>query len=228
MSIAQNLQSVLAELPAQTRLVAVSKTKSVDEIMEAYQAGQRIFGENKVQELVPKYNQLPKDIEWHLVGHLQSNKVKYIASFVHYIHSVDSLAILIEIDKQAKRSNRVISCLLQIHVAEEQTKFGLGEAEVFALIDSPTFRVLDHVRVVGLMGMATNTDDEAKIRSEFRSLATIFKKLKAERFADDPDFKELSMGMSDDYHIAMEEGSTLVRVGSKVFGERDYGELPPL
>lgn len=224
MEIASNLKSVLSELPPQTRLVAISKTKPVEEIMEAYNAGQRIFGENKVQELVPKYQQLPKDIEWHLVGHLQTNKVKYIANFVHLIHSVDSLSLIIEIEKMATRANRVINCLLQVYIAKESTKFGLDEQELVKLITSPSFLACEHVNVVGLMGMATFTEDEDVIRKEFRYLADLFTKVKDTYFKDKEDFTELSMGMSDDYHIAIEEGSTLVRVGSKIFGERAYNQ----
>lgn len=190
--------------------------------MEAYRAGQRIFGENKVQELVPKRDQLPKDIEWHLVGHLQSNKVKYIAHFVSLIHSADSLGLLMEIDKQGQKFNRVINCLLQVHIAREETKYGLDEQELQTLITSPNFLAFQNVRVAGLMGMATFTDNEQQVRKEFRYLAEIFKKLKATNFKDNEDFTELSMGMSSDYRIAIEEGSTLVRVGSKIFGERQY------
>lgn len=221
MDIASNLTSVWNELPARTKLVAVSKTRTVEEIMEAYHAGQRIFGENKVQELVPKYQQLPKDIEWHLIGHLQTNKVKYIANFVHLIHSVDTLGLLIEIEKLGSKFNRVINCLLQVHIAQEETKFGMNEEELLKLIASPNFQACQHVKVVGLMGMASFTDNEQQIRKEFRYLANIFQKLKSTSFKDDDDFAELSMGMSSDYLIAIEEGSTLVRVGSKIFGERN-------
>jgi len=225
MSITANIKSVLGELPSGTRLVAISKTKSMDEIMEAYNTGQRIFGENKVQEIVPKHDQLPKDIEWHLVGHLQSNKVKYIAQFVHLIHSVDSFGLIMEIEKQGQKLNRVINCLLQVYIAKEETKFGLNEKELQDLLTSPSFKAFQYVNVVGLMGMATYTDNEKQIRSEFRYLSDKFKKLKATNFKDNAEFKELSMGMSSDYQIAIEEGSTLVRVGSKIFGERYYNQL---
>lgn len=222
MDISSNIRSVLSELPERTRLVAVSKTKSIQEMMEAYRAGQRIFGENKVQELVPKYQQLPKDIEWHLVGHLQTNKVKYIGQFIHYIHSVDSLGLLIEIDKQGKKNNRVINCLLQVYLAKEETKFGLTEQELYKLLDSPNLRTFGNIKIVGLMGMASNTDDKEQVRNEFRHLSKLFNELKTTRFIDNPEFKELSMGMSSDYTIAIEEGSTLVRIGGNIFGERDY------
>ena len=224
MNIATNIKSVLSELPSNTRLVAISKTKTVDEIMEAYNAGQRIFGENKVQELVPKYEQLPKDIEWHLVGHLQTNKVKYIANFVHLIHSVDSLSLIMEIEKQGIKLNRTINCLLQVYIAKEETKFGFNEQELLELIATPSFKAFQHVKVFGLMGMASFTDNEEQIRSEFRHLANIFQKLKASTFRNDNGFKEISMGMSSDYKIAVEEGSTLVRVGSKIFGDRNYSK----
>jgi len=222
MAIASNIETVLSELNTNTRLVAISKTRTEAEILEAYHAGQRLFGENKIQELVPKHNQLPKDIEWHMIGHLQTNKVKYIASFIHLIHSVDSLGLYIEIDKQARKMNRVIDCLLQVHIAQEETKFGLNEQELQDLISSPNFLAIENVRVVGLMGMASLTDNEEHIRSEFRYLAKLFNKLKTNQFKDNLYFKELSMGMSSDYKIAMEEGSTLIRVGSKIFGERVY------
>jgi len=188
--------------------------------MEAYQAGQRIFGENKVQELVPKYHELPKDIEWHLVGHLQTNKAKYVGQFVHVIESVDSLSLLIEIDKQGKRNNRVINCMLQVYISTEETKFGLREPEIYKIIESPNIKAFENVRIIGLMGMATNTEDVDMIRNEFHNLATFFHTLKSTIFKNNPEFKELSMGMSSDYTIAIEEGSTLVRIGSKIFGER--------
>jgi PLP dependent protein len=222
MNIALNIRSVLDELPTHVTLVAISKTKTIEEIMEAYQTGHRIFGENKVQELTYKYEQMPKDIAWHMVGHLQSNKVKYIAPFVDLIHSVDSLSLLKEIDKQAKKHNRVINCLLEVYIAEEETKFGLNDDEVIKLIESPEIETYMNVRIVGLMGMATYTDNNNQIRKEFRYLSTLFKNLKASHFADHPEFKEISMGMSSDYPIAVEEGSTLIRVGSKIFGERNY------
>jgi pyridoxal phosphate enzyme (YggS family) len=222
MNIALNIRSVLDELPSKVTLVAISKTKPIEEIMEAYQTGHRIFGENKVQELTNKYEQMPKDIIWHMVGHLQSNKVKYIAPFVALIHSVDSLNLLKEIDKQAKKNNRIIDCLLEVHIAEEETKYGLGDDEVISIIGSPEIKTLENVRITGLMGMATYTDDNNQIRKEFRHLSTLFKTLKESHFANKPEFGEISMGMSSDYLIAIEEGSTLVRVGSKIFGNRNY------
>lgn len=206
--------------PFGARLVAVSKTKPVEQILELYDRGQRIFGENKVQELVPKYESLPKDIEWHLIGHLQTNKVKYIAPFVACIHSVDSLKLLLEIDRQAARQGRVIDCLLQFHIAEEETKFGLSLEEAFDLLADPGCRQLSHVRITGVMGMATFTDDEKQVRREFRHLKEIFTTLKDRYFPANPEFREISMGMSGDYQIALEEGSTLVRIGTLLFGER--------
>lgn len=217
----ENYRAICEELkPYHCRLVAVSKTKPVEDILQLYGAGQRVFGENKVQEMCSKYEQLPKDIEWHLIGHLQTNKVKYIAPFVRLIHSVDSLKLLIEIDKQAQKNNRVIDVLLQIFIADEETKFGLSEPEVEELLISTEYTRLQNVRVCGLMGMATNTDNEAKIASEFAQLQVFFKKLKTSFFSAQPHFKELSMGMSADYKIALRHGSTYIRVGSMLFGER--------
>lgn len=205
------------------RLVAVSKTKPIEMLQEAYDFGVRIFGENKVQEMVQKSETLPSDIEWHLIGHLQRNKVKYIAPFVHLIHAVDSLKLLKEIDKQALRNSRVINCLLQIYIAKEETKFGLSETQVIELLQSDDLKNLQNIRLVGLMGMATNTDNLDQIRQEFRGLKALFEQIKIE-FSDLENlyFSEISMGMSGDYQIALEEGSTLVRVGSKIFGARNY------
>ena len=213
-----NLLSILQELkPSNTTLVAVSKTKPVEAILEAYNAGQRIFGENKVQEMVEKYEALPKDIKWHLIGHLQTNKVKYIAPFVSLIQSVDSFKLLQEINKEASKNNRVIDCLLQIHIAKEETKFGLSFDEAKEIILSPETKALKNIKIVGLMGMATNTDNQEQIREEFRCLHNFFL---------DSQFStlncQLSMGMSSDYKIAIEEGSNLVRIGSAIFGERNY------
>ncbi len=201
-------------------LVAVSKTHPPERIDELYRQGQRVFGENKVQELAAKYEALPKDIEWHLIGHLQTNKVKLIAPFVHMIHSVDSLRLLQEIDKQAQKAGRVIDCLLQFHIAEEETKFGLDEQEARNLLESPEYRALTAVRICGVMGMASFTEDVSRVRAEFRHLRHIFKQLKTDYFADTPWFKEISMGMSGDWALAVEEGSTMVRIGSLLFGER--------
>jgi pyridoxal phosphate enzyme (YggS family) len=216
-SIKNNLLRILDDLPKDISLVAVSKTKTNAEILEAYEGGQRIFGENKIQELVPKWNELPKDIEWHMVGHMQSNKVKYIGEFISLIHSVDSLKLLKEINKQGLKNDRNINCLLQIHIAQEQTKFGLNEAELFELIDSEEFGNLKNVSVKGLMGMATFTDDKEQIRKEFSYLNSIYLKLKNKI----PKVNVLSMGMSGDYKIAIEEGSTMVRIGSSIFGVRN-------
>lgn len=218
MSIASNIQQLKSGIPAHVTLVAVSKTKPVEAIREAYDAGQRVFGENKVQEMADKYEQLPKDIEWHLIGHLQTNKVKYIAPFVHLIHSIDSVKLLQEINKQAKKNDRVIDCLLQVHIAKEETKFGMDFEEVNALLGSEELRSFENVSIRGLMGMATFTEDETTIHNEFRSLSQFFKQKKNEiRTAQ---FDILSMGMSGDYRIAIEEGSTMIRVGSSIFGAR--------
>ncbi len=216
--VADNLLKIKSSLPTHVTLVAISKTKTVEDIMLAYNANQRIFGENKVQELVDKYEQMPKDIEWHLVGHLQTNKVKYIAPFVSLIHSVDSYKLLQEINKQGTKVNKKISVLLQIYIAKEESKFGLDENELNDILkDKNSFT---HIQFVGLMGMATNTEDENIVRKEFASLKTLFDKIKASYFYDDIAFKEISMGMSGDYKIAIEEGSTMVRVGSSIFGGR--------
>jgi pyridoxal phosphate enzyme (YggS family) len=201
-------------------LIAISKTKTPAEIMEAYEAGQRIFGENQVQEMADKYEVLPKDIEWHLVGHLQSNKVKYIAPFVSMIHSVDSLKLLQEINKQALKNNRVIDCLLQVYIADEETKYGLDHAETIELLRSEEFQKLKNIRIAGLMGIATNTDSELIISEEFKDLAVFFAGLKQTFFRKDEGFSELSMGMSSDYRLAIAQGSTMVRIGSTIFGER--------
>ena len=218
--IKDQLEQITASLGTNTTLVAVSKTHPIERIMEAYEAGQRDFGENKVQDLVEKYEALPKDIRWHMIGHLQSNKVKYIAPFVHLIHGVDSFKLLQEINKQGIKNGRRISCLLQFHIAQEDTKFGLSLEEATAFITGPEFSLLDHVRICGVMGMATFTENTAQIRSEFQSLHRIFHALKSTHFISNTEFKEISMGMSDDYPLAIEEGSTLIRVGSKIFGRR--------
>ncbi len=215
------LEKILTELqPTQTRLVAVSKTKPEAEILELYNKGQRIFGENRVQELVAKQEVLPKDIEWHFIGHLQTNKVKYIAPFVACIHSVDSLKLLKEINKQAKKHDRPVDCLLQFHIAEEDTKFGLNLEEAEEILQSPEFQKLKNVRITGVMGMATFTEDEVQVRREFKTLKKIFDTLKSKYFPEAAHFTEVSMGMSGDYAIAVEEGSTMVRIGTLLFGER--------
>jgi len=218
--IKAHLEEIRSSLPASTVLIAVSKTHPSERIREAYEAGQRDFGENKVQELVEKYEGLPKDIRWHMIGHLQSNKVKYIAPFVHLIHGVDSVNLLKEINKQGIKNERQIACLLQFHIAQEDTKFGLSLEEAKALLAGPEFSLLDHVRICGVMGMATFTENTAQIRKEFQNLHAIYQQLKSSYFSSNAEFKEISMGMSDDYPIAMEEGSTLIRVGSKIFGKR--------
>lgn len=218
--IAESIRRIEHDLEGRARLIAVTKTKPVALLLEAYDAGCRLFGENKVQEMADKQPQLPADVQWHLIGHLQSNKVKYIASFAALIHSVDSLKLLQEINKQAAKHGRVIDSLLQIHIADEETKFGLDPTEAEALLNAPELASLTNTRIIGLMGLATNTDDEAKIRAEFRGLKALYDRLSA---INRPNvaFSELSMGMSGDYHIAVEEGSTLVRVGSAIFGARN-------
>ena len=202
------------------KLIAVSKTKTVEEILEAYNAGQREFGENLVQELVEKAEQLPKDIIWHQIGHLQTNKVKYIAPFIGVIHSVDSLKILKEINKQALKNSRIIDCLLQVHIAEEETKYGLGYDELIEILRSDDLKTLKNIRIVGLMGIATNTKSERVIKEEFYELKTLFTGIKTSFFRTDDAFKEVSMGMSSDYKVAISQGSTMIRVGSLIFGSR--------
>ena len=222
MSITKNIQLLQAELPQGVRLVAVSKYHPNEAILEAYNAGQRVFGESKVQEMVAKYEALPKDIEWHFIGHLQTNKIKYMASFVSLIHGVDSLKLLKEIDKQAAKAGRRVKCLLQIHIAQEETKFGFSPNECKEMLAQGEWRELKNIQLCGLMGMATNTDSIDQVRAEFSSLSSLFDELKSAFFTHDEAFCELSMGMSDDYPEAIEAGSTLVRVGSKIFGERVY------
>jgi pyridoxal phosphate enzyme (YggS family) len=218
--IAENLKELKKTIPDHVCLVAVSKTKPVSDLMIAYNSGQRHFGENKVQEMCEKQAIMPNDICWHLIGHLQSNKVKYIAPFVYLIHSVDSLKLLLEIDKQAKKNNRVISILLQFHIAQEETKFGLDRTEVIELLNSYEFKACQNVQITGVMGMASFVEDSNQVRSEFKILKSHFDFLKEKFFATDSNFKEISMGMSGDYSIAIEEGSTIVRVGSSIFGGR--------
>ncbi|PKA96601.1 hypothetical protein B0O79_0239 [Flavobacteriaceae bacterium MAR_2009_75] len=218
MPIKENLQKILETIPEHVTLVAVSKTKPIEELMEAYESGQRIFGENKVQEMVGKWDELPKDIHWHMIGHLQRNKVKYMAEFVSLVHGVDSFRLLKEIDKRASGHNRTIDCLLQMHIAEEDTKFGLDRTELEHMINSEEFKSLQNINIKGLMGMATFTEDQSQIRKEFRQLKSIFDDLKSKI----PKLDILSMGMSGDYKIAIEEGSTMVRIGSNIFGARNY------
>ena len=222
MSIADNLKQVLAELPQGVRLVAVSKFHPNDAIEEAYRAGQRIFGESKVQEMTAKYESLPKDIEWHFIGHLQSNKIKYMIPYVAMIHGIDSYRLLAEVNRQAAKTGRTVNCLLQIHVAQEETKFGFTPDECKDMLSAEEWKNLTHVRICGLMGMASNTDNVDQIKQEFGLLNRLFKEIKTIWFADSDAFRELSMGMSHDYHEAIAAGSTLVRVGSKIFGERNY------
>jgi pyridoxal phosphate enzyme (YggS family) len=215
MSVQDNLTQIKQSLPDNVTLVAVSKTYPAETVMEAYSAGHRVFGENKVQEMCEKFEELPKDISWHLIGHLQSNKVKYIAPFVAMIHSVDSLKLLQEIDKQAKKNARVIDCLLQVFIASEETKFGLDMQELDQLLSSDSFKQQQNIRIRGLMGMASNTSDQAQVRREFRALNAKYNELKLKYGWD-----QLSMGMSGDYALAIEEGSTMIRVGSLIFGKR--------
>lgn len=218
MSISENIKKIKAEIPSEVTLVAISKTKPNEYIMEAYGAGQRLFGENKIQEMAQKHDDLPKDIEWHMVGHVQRNKVKYMAGFVDLIHAVDSLKLLKEIEKQAEKYDRTIKCLLQIKIAEEDTKYGITVDEAKKILDSEAYSKMSHVKVVGLMGMATLTENDDKISQEFSFLKTNFNDLKKDRES----FKVLSMGMSGDYKIAIECGSNMIRVGSSIFGERNY------
>ena len=222
MNIASRLNKLQSELPEGIRLVAVSKLHDVSVIREAYDAGQRLFGENRVQELLPKYENLPKDIEWHFIGHLQMNKVKQIAPFIALVQSVDRLELLEELNRQAGKNNRRIRILLQIHIAREEHKFGFLPDELEALLNNGLQERLPNLLLSGLMGMATFTDDWEEIRQEFAGLSAFFTQLKTHYFVDNPDFKELSMGMSDDYPLAIEEGSTMIRVGTKLFGTRDY------
>jgi PLP dependent protein len=221
--IAENIQLVLDKTSQfSSTLIAVSKTKPNELLEEAYQAGQLHFGENKVQELITKYETLPKDIKWHMIGHLQRNKVKQIVPFVHLIHSIDSERLLSEINKEATKIGRTVDCLLQVHIATEETKFGFDEQELIEFLQSDRITTFDHIKIVGLMGMATFTDDEQRIKDEFLSLNSLFNKLKSEVQLHNVDLKELSMGMSGDYMLALECGSTMIRVGSAIFGERQY------
>jgi pyridoxal phosphate enzyme (YggS family) len=220
MTIKDNLQQIKSSIPPHVTLVAVSKTKPVADLMEAYEAGQRIFGENKIQEMAEKWEQMPKDIEWHMIGHVQTNKVKYMAPFISLVHGVDSLKLLSEINRQAAKHDRVIDCLLQMHIAEEDTKFGLDEQELNMLLESDEFKRMTNVRVTGLMGMATFTDDEQQIRKEFGHLKSVFDTLRSQPEALNFKPQVLSMGMSGDYKIAIECDSTMVRIGSSIFGAR--------
>ena len=223
--VKENLETIRKTIPSGVLLVAVSKTKPVEDLQEAYDAGQRVFGENHALEMRDKHEVLPKDIEWHFIGHLQTNKIKYIVQYVRLIHSIDTFNLLQAVNKEAVKHERVVDCLLQFHIAEEETKFGLSMEEAEEILDFAETHgraSLQNVRICGVMGMATNTDDMAQVRKEFHHLKEIFDTLKAKYFADCEWFKEISMGMSHDYPIAIEEGSTMVRVGSKIFGERNY------
>ena len=221
MSISENIKALKASIPEDVTLVAVSKTKPVSELMEAYDTGQRIFGENKIQEMVDKYEDMPKDVEWHMIGHVQTNKIKYMASFVSLIHGVDSFKLLKEINKQALKNNRIINCLLQIKIADEDSKFGMSATDASKIIQSKEFSELKNVCVVGVMGMATFTEDQKQIEREFKLLKSTFDELKAIQ-TENCKLQTISMGMSGDYPLAIECGSTMVRVGSSIFGERNY------
>ena len=220
--IRNNLQSVRKHIPAHVQLVCVSKFHPDEAVLEAYHAGERIFGESKVQEMCGKYERLPKDIRWHFIGHLQTNKIKFIIPFVELIHGVDSYKLLVEINKQAEKANRIVNCLLQIHIAKEETKFGFSPEELLEILDSGKWKTLGNVNICGLMGMATFTDNKNQVRAEFKNLKELFDAVKTTYFASDSSFKEISMGMSDDFEPAIEEGSTMVRIGSLIFGLRTY------
>ena len=222
MSIQSNIQELRKHIPSDVKLVCVSKFHPAETVMEAYDAGERIFGESRVQELVQKQPELPADIQWHFIGHLQTNKIKFIVPFVKLIHGVDSWKVLNEINKQAEKAAKKTACLLQVHIADEETKFGFSEEELIDLISGNELQNLHNVQIAGLMGMATFTGDENQVRKEFRTLKVLFDKIKSEYFSDDDAFCELSMGMSQDYQIAIEEGSTMIRIGTSIFGEREY------
>lgn len=222
MSIRENINKIRSHIPDRVKLVCVSKFHPDEAIAEAYESGERVFGESKVQELCGKYERLPKDIHWHFIGHLQTNKIKNIVPFVELIHGVDSYKLLAEINKQAAKANRKVNCLLQIHIASEETKFGFSEEEITAMLEAGDWKQLEYIQICGLMGMATFTENKDQVKSEFHLLSTLFGQLKGRFFADSPYFSEISMGMSDDYLIAIEEGSTMVRVGSSIFGVRNY------
>jgi pyridoxal phosphate enzyme (YggS family) len=222
MNIPQNLATILKELPPGVKLIAVTKTHPEDVILQAYHSGYKVFGENKAQELAAKYQVLPKDIEWHMIGHLQTNKVKYIAPFVSLIHSADSIKLLQTVDREASKNNRIIGCLIQLKIAKEETKFGMSYDEIVTMLRSEDYKQCTNVRINGLMGMATFTEDETVVKKEFEYLAASFRNIKESFFKEKTYFCELSMGMSDDYKLAIEAGSTMVRIGSLIFGERKY------
>jgi len=219
--VADHIKNILEEIPSNIKLIPISKTMPNEKLLDAWEAGYKVFGENKVQDLVRKHGQLPQDIEWHMVGHLQTNKVKLLAPFVHLIHAVDSLKLLKVMDREAAKTKNRLKGLLQVHIAKEETKFGFSEEDVLNLLNSCEFQQLKYVQIIGLMGMATNTPDESVVRKEFRGLYRFYEKLKREYFKDD-EFSELSMGMSGDYKIAIDEGSTMIRIGSLIFGPRNY------
>lgn len=222
MGIAENITSLRKEIPQNVKIIAVSKTRPVTDLLTTYNAGQRAFGENKVQELIQKQPLMPGDVEWHMIGHLQSNKIKHIVSWIHLIHSVDSLKLLVEINREAVKINRIVDCLLQIHIAREESKFGLSFEEASSLLSSDEYKRASHIRIRGLMGMATFTDDEIQVRKEFDQLASCFTMIREKWFHEDALFSERSMGMSGDYKLAIEAGSTMVRIGTSIFGERNY------
>ena len=223
MSIENNIKFYAEKIqPYGAQLIAVSKTKPNEDLLQAYAAGQRDFGENKVQDMTAKWETLPKDIQWHMIGHLQRNKVKYIAPYVHLIHGVDSERLLVEINKQAEKNDRIIPCLLQVFIAQEETKFGFSEEELMAFLNSEEFKSLENIKIIGLMGMASNTENMAQVKSEFEGLKLLFEKIKENITAANIEMKELSMGMTSDYIEACEAGSTMVRIGSAIFGERNY------
>lgn len=217
MGITENFQRIDREIPGNVKIIVVTKTRGINDILPIYNYGHKQFGENKVQEILSKQPSLPPDIEWHFIGHLQSNKVRYLAPFIHLVHSIDSLKLLMEVDKEGIKNNRIIRCLLQFHIASEETKFGLDLSEARSILDAEEYKKMNHIRIAGVMGMATNTDDHSLIRSEFRTLRNYFNILKNDYFSGNDEFYEISMGMSSDFHIAIEEGATLVRIGSAIF-----------
>ena len=221
MSIPENINNIISNIPSNVKLVAVSKTKPNSDILEAYYGGCKVFGENKIQDLVKKYEELPKDIEWHMIGHLQTNKVKYIAPFISLIHAVDSIKLLKTINKEAAKNNRTIDCLIQIKIAEEETKFGMSVSDAKVIFEN-NLPELSNINIIGLMGMASFSDDKNQVRNEFKYISSKFSEFKSNYFSDNSIFKEISMGMSGDYKIAIEEGSTIIRVGSTIFGHRNY------
>ena len=222
MEIQKKIQEIIKSIPANVTLVAVSKTKPISDLQEAYDGGQRVFGENKIQEMAEKFEALPKDIQWHMIGHLQSNKVKYMAHFVNLIHGIDKLKTLKEINKQAKKHNRIISCLLQAKIAQEETKFGLSFDEIEQLLKNPEFKELENIKIVGFMGMASFTDDQKQLNEEFASLNSFFQLHKTKTVTSNCQLETLSMGMSGDYNLAIKNGSSMIRVGSSIFGNRNY------